>query len=151
MRSKIQLDHPVQRTASESATTMIMRGRRMELGGLQGLQGLQGLHGGGGKLVHDPLFSPSGSVASAASTTVSDGDSVRRAFSMVQWTPTYLDSNMKWAAISTSVSTHKSKGVPLQYITSVITCLLLSQCDVRFATYDHITITYQLLHNNPST
>ena len=84
IRSKIQLDHPVQRTASESATTMIMRGRRMDLGGLQGgLQGLQG--GGGGKLVHDPLFSPSGSVASAASTTVSDGDSVRRAFSMVQW------------------------------------------------------------------
>ena len=113
MRSKIQLDHPVQRTASESATTMIMRGRRMELGGLQGLQGL---HGGGGKLVHDPLFSPSGSVASAASTTLSDGDSVRRAFSMVQWTPTYLDSNMvKWAAISTSVSTRKSKVVPLQY------------------------------------
>ena len=71
----------LQRTASESATTtMIMRGRRMELGGLQSLHEGQG--GQGGKLVHDALFSPSGSVASATDTTVSDA-SVRRAFSMV--------------------------------------------------------------------
>ena len=68
----------LQRTASES---VIMRSRRMELGGLQGLQGLPG--SGGGKLVHDALFSPTGSVASAG-TTVSN-DSVRRAFSMVQY------------------------------------------------------------------
>ena len=80
----------LQRTASES---VIMRSRRMELGGLHGLQGLQGQmsSGGGGKLVHDALFSPSGSVGSAG-TTVSDEGSVRRAFSMVQYLQTsWLD------------------------------------------------------------
>ena len=81
----------LQRTASESAAS-VMRGRqqRMELGGLgggqPGLGGGQpgGLGGGGGRLVHDALFSPMSSGAgSAASPTVSEA-SVRRAFSMVQ-------------------------------------------------------------------
>ena len=74
----------LQRTASESAAS-VMRGRqqRMELGGLGGGQP-GGLGGGGGRLVHDALFSPMSSGAgSAASPTVSEA-SVRRAFSMVQ-------------------------------------------------------------------
>ena len=74
----------LQRTASESAAS-VMRGRqqRMELGGLGGGQP-GGLGGGGGRLVHDALFSPmSSGGGSAASPTVSEA-SVRRAFSMVQ-------------------------------------------------------------------
>ena len=63
----------LQRTASESAAMQRGRSRisSMELGGLVGHVG----GGGGGKLVHDSLFSPSGSVAS--------DDSARRAFNTV--------------------------------------------------------------------
>ena len=65
----------LQRTASESAAMQRGRSRisSMELGGLVGHVGHVG--GGGGKLVHDSLFSPSGSVAS--------DDSARRAFNTV--------------------------------------------------------------------
>ena len=72
----------LQRTASESAAS-VRRGRqqRMELGGLGGQPSLGG---GGGRLVHDALFSPmSSGTGSAVSPTVSEA-SVRRAFSMVQ-------------------------------------------------------------------